>query len=122
MIRRPPRSTRTDTLFPYTTLFRSLDELVLKLLEDTLKARTEGNNDPRAYELREIGELALKLYASNVDHPLRRTRALDLIDRLVEEGQSGRSAEHTSELQSLMRISYDFLCLRTKIQTHSYTH
>ncbi len=63
-----------------------LDELVLKLLEDTLKARTEGNNDPRAYELHEIGELALKLYASNVDHPLRRTRALDLIDRLVEDG------------------------------------
>src|SRR3546814_7880488 len=118
MIPLPPRSTRTDTLFPYTTLFRStdrtyflhrlehappgLDELVLKLLEDTLKARTEGNNDPRAYELREIGELALKLYASNVDHPLRRTRALDLI----------RSAEHTSELQSLMRTPYSVFFLK----------
>uniref|UniRef100_UPI0030EC7A1E hypothetical protein n=1 Tax=Sphingobium mellinum TaxID=1387166 RepID=UPI0030EC7A1E len=66
-----------------------LDELVLRLLEDTLKARTEGNNDPRAYELHEIGELALKLYASNIDHPLRRTRALDLIDRLVEDGLMG---------------------------------
>src|SRR3546814_409633 len=66
-----------------------LDELVLKLLEDTIKARTEGNNDPRAYELSEIGELALKLYASNVDHPPRRTRARDLIDRLVEDGLMG---------------------------------
>jgi len=62
---------------------------VLRLLEDTLKARTEGNNDPRAYELHEIGELALKLYTSNIDHPLRRTRALDLIDRLVEDGLMG---------------------------------
>lgn len=63
-----------------------LDELVLKLLEDTLKARTGGTGDPRAYELHEIGELVLKLYASNVDYPQRRTRALDLIDRLVERG------------------------------------
>src|SRR3546814_3519299 len=66
-----------------------LDELVLKLLEDTLKARTEGNNDPRAYELREIGELALKTYASNVDHPMCRTLALDLLDRIFEDGLMG---------------------------------
>jgi hypothetical protein len=52
-----------------------LDELVLKLLEDTLLARTGEESDPRAYELREIGGLALKLYASNVDHPGRRSRA-----------------------------------------------
>src|SRR3546814_13313800 len=52
-----------------------LDELVLKLLEDTIQARTEGNNDPRAYELREIDALALKLSDSNADHPLRRLRA-----------------------------------------------
>lgn len=62
------------------------DELVLKLLEDTLAASAEGNRDPRAYELHEIGELVLKLYTSNVDHPDRRTRALNLIDRLVERG------------------------------------
>src|SRR3546814_15994451 len=66
-----------------------LDELVLKLLEDTLKARTEGNNDPRAYELREIGELALKLYASNVAHPLRPTTPLALTDRLSPAGIVG---------------------------------
>lgn len=66
-----------------------LGELVLKLLEDTLTARTEGNSDPRASELHEIGELVLKLYASNIDRPQRRTRALDLIDRLVERGLMG---------------------------------
>ncbi|MQB04539.1 NACHT domain-containing protein [Agrobacterium tumefaciens] len=63
-----------------------LDELVLKLLEDILAANTGGNSDPRAYELHEIGELVLKLYASNVDHPDRQTRALNLIDQLVECG------------------------------------
>ncbi len=68
---------------------RGLDELVLKLLEDALAASTEGNRDPRAYELHEIGELVLKLYASNIDHPYRRTRALNLIDRLVERGLMG---------------------------------
>src|SRR3546814_16331478 len=88
----------------------SSDLLVLKLLEDTLKARTEGNNDPRAYELREIGELALKLYASNVDHPLRRTRALDLIDRLVEDGLMGmqkleaRSEERRVGKECVVRV------------------
>lgn len=66
-----------------------LDELVLKLLEDTLVANTEDNSDPRAYELHEIGGLVLKLYASNIDHPDRRTRALNLIDRLVERGVMG---------------------------------
>jgi hypothetical protein len=66
-----------------------LDELVLKLLEDTLKARSEGDRDPRAYELHEVGELVLKIYASNIEHPQRRTRSLDLIDRLVERGLMG---------------------------------
>lgn len=60
-----------------------LDELVLKLLEDIVAANAKGNRDPHAYELREIGELVLKLYAASVDHPDRRTRALNLIDRLV---------------------------------------
>lgn len=63
-----------------------LDELVLKLLEETLKTRTERDRDPQAYELHQVGELVLKLYASNIEHPQRRTRSLDLIDRLVERG------------------------------------
>src|SRR3546814_21059479 len=76
MLRRPPRSTRTDTLFPYTTLFRSLADL-----HDTgLMRRIAGRG-------------------GGAGQPLRR---LEL--RLV--GQHDRSEEHTSELQSLMRISY----------------
>src|SRR3546814_14197953 len=75
-----------------------LDELVLQLLADTLKARTEGNNDPRAYELREIGELALKPYASNVAAPLRRTRAPDPIDRIVGAGLRGHQKLRSVEL------------------------
>src|SRR3546814_6375356 len=75
MIRRPPRSTRTDTLFPYTTLFRSFGFFI---------PADEGE----------------------IDHatPSRRCMAM------------GRSEEHTSELQSLMRISYAVFCLKKKRQ------
>src|SRR3546814_9171367 len=80
MIRRPPRSTRTDTLFPYTTLFRSMAEsffgtLKLELIPD------------KAFVSREAARLAVF---------------------------EGRSEEHTSELQSLMRISYAVFCLKKK--------
>src|SRR3546814_3712055 len=74
MIRRPPRSTRTDTLFPYTTLFRSL--------AGELQAPQQGGG----------------------------------IDEVQRDGAAGlaRSEEHTSELQSLMRISYAVFCLKKK--------
>src|SRR3546814_12952195 len=85
MIRRPPRSTRTDTLFPYTTLFRSRLFLALGL------AATQ------------IGALA---HVVVIGHQL----ADDVRDRL----DKFRSEEHTSELQSLMRISYAVFCLKTK--------
>src|SRR3546814_9717265 len=94
MIRRPPRSTRTDTLFPYTTLFRSvvlgraaMDEVVAR---GTLVDRWRIWRDGRL-----IYADALKL-----DGP---------IDTLMQ-----RSEEHTSELQSLMRISYAVFCLKKK--------
>src|SRR3546814_14057367 len=83
MIRRPPRSTRTDTLFPYTTLFRSA-------LPGRVPRRKRG-----------AGPLARR-------HPqlrLAAPRALPL---------AARSEEHTSELQSLMRISYAVFCLKKK--------
>src|SRR3546814_11181976 len=80
MIRRPPRSTRTDTLFPYTTLFRSLQRALLR-------PRGDG---------RAVG------YA----HRNRRSLA-------AGHGKL-RSEEHTSELQSLMRISYAVFCLKKK--------
>src|SRR3546814_6809788 len=86
MIRRPPRSTRTDTLFPYTTLFRSLPhrKLVLRMAGEV------GIEQPRHPRFEETGYL-------------QRIVAL-------------RSEEHTSELQSLMRISYAVFCLKKKTQ------
>src|SRR3546814_3594316 len=84
MIRRPPRSTRTDTLFPYTTLFRS----------DYL-AEVDAGRDPSPPSA----------VPSIVAAP-RRYRRAELL--------AARSEEHTSELQSLMRISYAVFCLKKK--------
>src|SRR3546814_4529314 len=85
MIRRPPRSTRTDTLFPYTTLFRSVQQVA------------QGLDDWQASAHRRlVAELAA----------------------VVGGGADGlRSEEHTSELQSLMRISYAVFCLKKKKKT-----
>src|SRR3546814_6743401 len=104
MIRRPPRSTRTDTLFPYTTLFRS----------DVLEI--EGHRLARVPGLQRIGDSA--------GTGLRRTHrtrrcggAGHDLDDVVATGLVGhRSEEHTSELQSLMRISYAVFCLKKKKQ------
>src|SRR3546814_1720677 len=93
MIRRPPRSTRTDTLFPYTTLFRS-DE----------KIRVRG--------------LARVIHARHGWHaPVARAK-----DQQGGAPSSPRSEEHTSELQSLMRISYAVLCLKKKSDDHQVKH
>src|SRR3546814_10045070 len=97
MIRRPPRSTRTDTLFPYTTLFRSHHHLLLALVLQVLR------------ELGDRGGLAGALQAGHQDH--RRRRYVEV------EVAGGRSEEHTSELQSLMRISYAVFCLKKKNST-----
>src|SRR3546814_2370096 len=87
MIRRPPRSTRTDTLFPYTTLFRSVPEATVK-----------GTGVQRA---RYHGDLVCPVAPPQGDQPGRTKE---------------RSEEHTSELQSLMRISYAVFCLKKKTQ------
>src|SRR3546814_16395460 len=98
MIRRPPRSTRPDTLFPYTTLFRSCD----------------FGRDPHTHALRlrftclQAGVRAFQrppVRAEQVEFPGRVEAGI--VDRL-------RSEEHTSELQSLMRISYAVFCLKKK--------
>src|SRR3546814_6276679 len=97
MIRRPPRSTRTDTLFPYTTLFRSSYDAVVI---DT------------------VASLGASAFMSGVggDNVFHLTRsARPLVDRLLTVGPT-RSEEHTSELQSLMRISYAVFCLKKKRQ------
>src|SRR3546814_4194631 len=94
MIRRPPRSTRTDTLFPYTTLFRSLLDA--------------GDVDPRGPQPRQR-LAAVGILADRGDQADGGTRAGGG-HRLV----GARSEEHTSELQSLMRISYAVFCLKKK--------
>src|SRR3546814_8939895 len=94
MIRRPPRSTRTDTLFPYTTLVRSDRLQYLHLLADRGAA-------PVRAERR--GARAVRKDA-RAPHPF---------------GPAVRSEEHTSELQSLMRISYAVFCLKKKKQNHT---
>src|SRR3546814_10581566 len=100
MIRRPPRSTRTDTLFPYTTLFRSHGQL--------------GQPHPRRSG-RYCLERAFRLHLLSphlLVQPVWHAGALRPAKR------QWRSEEHTSELQSLMRISYAVFCLKkTKTQT-----
>src|SRR3546814_8599809 len=89
MIRRPPRSTRTDTLFPYTTLFRS----------------TGVDPSVKTYSVR--------VYAASISS-IAAERQRDARYRRHYR----RSEEHTSELQSLMRISYAVFCLKKKSRTY----
>src|SRR3546814_10633946 len=96
MIRRPPRSTRTDTLFPYTTLFRS------KRASSAAKsAQKRSASSPVPGSARSSTKRARR-----------------------ESTERPRSEEHTSELQSLMRISYAVFCLKkkTKQETHEIKH
>src|SRR3546814_2623837 len=104
MIRRPPRSTRTDTLFPYPTLFRSTD---LTYIEDAARRMQSLVQDLLA--LSRAGKSAMRLQATSLT-----TCADDAIDALAERIRETRSEEHTSELQSLMRISYAVFCLKKK--------
>src|SRR3546814_8477672 len=98
MIRRPPRSTRTDTLVPYTTLFRS--PFPLLHVDTTWKFKA-------MYDLRdkmaELSGMDLLVY----HNPEAAEKGINPFDH-------GRSEEHTSELQSLMRISYAVFCLKKK--------
>src|SRR3546814_1320141 len=121
MIRRPPRSTRTDTRFPYTTLFRSLDASA-----GSVALSLPGSD--LAFELRAIVDATVQALASqDTDLDLGHVEPAGVLRREVElqpaeeamglrrgEGlvESPRSEEHTSELQSLMRISYAVFCLK----------
>src|SRR3546814_4506718 len=110
MIRRPPRSTRTDTLFPYTTLFRSGG--------GQFQWRVGGQT---ANNCRKLGHTDIviaqseKGKAGSSSALCQPTKILYTISRIAREGnKSIRSEEHTSELQSLMRISYAVSCLKKK--------
>src|SRR3546814_5460382 len=102
MIRRPPRSTRTDTLFPYTTLFRSY------LLRPRFPEHDVSNEyDRRVQEVKRLG--TSKIVPDLIVHKIgTQDRNLLVIEVKL------RSEEHTSELQSLMRISYAVFCLKKK--------
>src|SRR3546814_9204598 len=93
MIRRPPRSTRTDTLFPYTTLFRSY-----KTVDTCLVARKEFGFPSNSLEYLTTVLKTKHKKLTHAEYP----------------GFELRSEEHTSELQSLMRISYAVFCLKNK--------
>src|SRR3546814_6664866 len=109
MRRRPPRSTRTDTLFPYTTLFRATLQA-----GNTLRVELEDGNahDPRAVAVLDDGMQRLRLgyvprYLARDVRALIAHAGAETIDL-----RANRSEEHTSELQSLMRISYAVFCLQ----------
>src|SRR3546814_11646039 len=105
MIRRPPRSTRTDTLFPYTTLFRSL-----RLVEP---ADVQRGFPPRAPRRSQVPRIQTS--TASQDLPRAVWRAEERQDlRVWWPLRWMRSEEHTSELQSLMRISYAVFCLKQK--------
>src|SRR3546814_6210207 len=123
MITRPPKYTRTDSLFPYTTLFRSEPGQVAPGAHverrDVLHARDRRERERAAPDAR--------------GHVLGRGQRVVALGPLAEDEPSplarGRSEEHTSELQSLMRISYAVFCLKKKTKditntvtasTHNY--
>src|SRR3546814_10851560 len=146
MIRRPPRSTRSDTLFPYTTLFRSLFSLVVhfqsldgefrvpmpapmricagaqlmcvelqferRLQREHVGQGAEARDGPlrRHADIASVAEFLAPVGVGEVDlyH-----RDCDGLDRVVQR-DGARSEEHTSEIQSLMRISYAVFCLKKK--------
>src|SRR3546814_21022990 len=97
MIRRPPRSTRTDTLFPYTTLVRSWRDKSAQTTEKIMAFRFW------------LQDREATLDDATVEQGLTR-----LLEALVSTHGVRRSEEHTSELQSLMRISYAVFCLKKK--------
>src|SRR3546814_1220078 len=110
MVRRTPRSTRTDTLFPYTTLFRSTGHEV-ELLRPDLDAEHIETAMGEIDENRLIGRIRPTVPAD----PGR-----DPVDRPADHHD--RSEEHTSELQSLMRNSYAVFCLKKQIPHNTRHH
>src|SRR3546814_1010537 len=145
MIRRPPRSTRTDTLFPYTTLFRSMmvgakvahRHVAVARRFDRARTKPAGGVTINQQREHHRGRILLAASPAVIDSKMRRR---DLLHRFEDEvhdvparhplaqiiGQEhrrltvqideagGRSEEHTSELPSLMRISYAVFCLKKK--------
>src|SRR3546814_5180963 len=123
MIRLPPRSTRTDTLFPYTTLFRSDHVAQLRHLEirhrsplATQTVRSLGVDHRAAVD-------GVRIRLENIHRQVdfrHKDRMRPIADDCID--RQARSEEHTSELQSLMRISYAVFCLKKKKLYNAITH
>src|SRR3546814_12940831 len=109
MVRRPPRSTRTDTLFPYTTLFRS-DASAWPQDRDCAAARGARAPSPAPRASPPAPGSAFR--AGSRNNEARRRAGHSCYHR--NRRSTDRSEEHTSELQSLMRISYAVFCLKKK--------
>src|SRR3546814_7152436 len=131
MIRRQPRSTRTDTLVPYTTLFRSVTDEVRNVVRYTLENRkiTDVEDDASLLIRSEEGSTLRSGISNEITYDTRDSRfdpREGFITSLRTEffglggdvtfvrGTASRSDEHTSELQSLMRTSYAVFCLQKK--------
>src|SRR3546814_8397084 len=138
MYRRPPRSTRTDTLFPYTTLFRS-EDTASAVVEDVERfaGRVDGLEFQRMFsgemdsanafvdiqagaggtEAQDWAEMLLRMYLRWCEHRGWKTELMEVSGGDVAGIKSAtlrRSEEHPSALQTLMRISYAVFCLKTK--------
>src|SRR3546814_4218627 len=119
MSRRPPRSTRTDTLFPYPTLFRSIEAVYR-----AQHLQRQFGIGHRVVEQRRLIRTGAALIVARAGIPGRWYHRLIVLDLAVldhhpvRENAARRSEEHTSELQSLMRISYAVFCLKQQI-THT---
>src|SRR3546814_2798674 len=141
MIRRPPGSTRTDTRFPYTPLFRSAGvDSVKDRQRDAVCAYAKEERMAEADQPAIAQHEVQRACRDCIDDDPREQRNIEgLADRLRDEGHQGqhcekaerhqcarssqrmRSEEHTSELQSLMRITYAVFCLKHKTLTHTKT-
>src|SRR3546814_4919614 len=116
MIRRPPISTLTDTLFPYTTLFRSVHVAIPShLIDNNVGLVTKGRRERRTGGHHHCNQEWTRADPQTFG---KRDR-----DRRYQHGDCGvRSEEHTSELQSLMRISYAVFCLKKKNNRQNTNH
>src|SRR3546814_2159790 len=117
MIRRPPRSTRTDTLFPYTTLFRSGVVVAIEIEAEHVVVRL--SNGIRYIWQPEDVRQAPSIILNHGRYEPQETAAIlacAAVSHVI------RSEEHTSELQSLMRISYAVFCLKQKKQSTTTKH
>src|SRR3546814_1657955 len=136
MIRRPPRSTRTDTLFPYTTLFRSYLRKIRCMgidLETATIFSTGFHNSIPTGALLLVSDQPMIAEGIKTEESDRRVTedflemqlriGIDSLYELINKGLTiRRSEEHTSELQSLMRISYAVFCLKKKIKKQIKKH